>query len=350
MDELEISSFGSLNEPLNASANFESRELPSLLQFTLFRGNDELMKQNRLFLSAGLTACMTSSFYNPLDCLRIRWQTLPSSHKLSSQGVVYFTNHIIRTEGIVNGLWRPGVVANALGMGSSAALRFGFYENVRDAFQGISYDDGSGNGSQDEDNKKGIHMFLAGLTCGAMAYFVTSPFHLVKTLVQAEKNNKPSFQTSFSAKASSTNGSMSVFNMIVKERGILGLWRGSLPLSARGALFTSGQMLGYDGFKTFCKDHGLMDDGAKLHIASSIVAAFGATLLSTPADFVLSRYVASTSETTLSHCIKVIYKENGIIGFWRGYGIGFIRVCPVMLSYSTIYEQLRHYFGLGYLS
>ncbi len=342
MDESSIPPFGPINEPLNASGNAELMT-NNLLDFK-FGNNNELTKQNRLFLSAGLTACMTSSFYNPLDCLRIRWQTLPSSHKLSSRGAVYYTYHILRTEGLINGLWRPGVTANALGMGSSAALRFGFYESVRDTFQGLSYDE-----SNNDEDKKGIHMFLAGLTCGAMAYFATSPFHLIKTLVQAEKN-KHNFQTSFSGTESSTNGTLSRLKLIVKEQGIIGLWRGSLPLSARGALFTSGQMLGYDGFKTICKTNELMEDGTKLHIVSSIVAAFGATLLSTPADFVLSRYVSSTSGTTLSQCLKVMYKENGILGFWRGYAIGFIRVCPVMLSYSTIYEQLRHYFGLGYLS
>jgi len=345
MDELEIRPFGPINEPY-----ISTDALSEIFHLRLFSHSEqnELLKRNRLFLSAGITACVTSSFYNPLDCLRIRWQTLPSSHELSSRGVLHFTSHIIRNEGIINGLWRPGVMANALGMGSSAALRFGFYENVRDSFQELSYDYGNTNASGDDD-KKGIHMFLAGLTCGAAAYFVTSPLHLIKTQIQVETNGNI-LRTSLSSKLPSSNGTLSVFNMIIKERGILGLWRGSMPLSARGALFTSGQMLGYDGFKTFCKGNGLMEDGARLHIASSIVAAFGATFLSTPADFVLSKYISSSSRTTLSHCIMAIYKENGIVGFWRGYAIGFVRVCPVMLSYSTIYEQLRHYFGLGYLS
>lgn len=204
------------------------------------------------------------------------------------------------------------------------------------------------------EDKRALHMFLAGFTCGAVAYFVTSPFHVIKTMIQAEKNTFKSTSgyqqaPTHARKLAHSNGIVLRCLSIVRERGIAGLWKGSIPVAARGALFTSGQMLGYDGFKTFCKSYGLIEDGTSLHILSSIVAAFGATLLSTPADFIMSRYVTNMS-LSLSNCILDIYRENGILGFWRGSVICFVRVCPVMLSYSTIYEQLRYSFGLGYLS
>lgn len=310
-----------------------------------------LTKQSRLFLSAGITACITSSTYNPLDCLRVRWQTLPIANNLSSTGIINFTGHIIKNEGIINGFWRPGVTANALGMGSSAALRFGFYEHVRDTMRTVNHYEVDSD--SDKEDKKSIHMFLAGLTCGGAAYFITSPFHLMKTMIQAEKNmiyNTASMnEGSRIGRISYQNGIISGFVEIIKEQGILGLWKGSIPVAARGALFTAGQMLGYDGFKTICKSNELLSDGTTLHVASSIVAAFGATVLSTPADFIMARYISSASGS-LSFCIRTIYKENGVLGFWRGSVLCFIRVCPVMLSYSTIYEKLRHQLGLGYLT
>lgn len=303
---------------------------------------DSIKRSNQygLFLSAGITACITSSVYNPLDCLRVRWQTLPTSNSLSSSGIIKFTAHILRQEGLVNGLWRPGIIANAVGMGSSAALRFGFYENVRDAMQ-------RNIGRNEINEKRGIYMFLAGLSCGAFAYFVTSPFHLMKTRIQAERNN---FMNRNSSSTSKEGSQLTRILLLVKEQGIRGLWNGSSPVAARGALFTAGQMLGYDGCKTVFKTSGVINDGVKLHILSSIVAAFGATLLSTPADYVMARYVSSNSFDSISKCIAEIYREHGIIGFWRGSGICFVRVCPVMLSYTTIYEQLRHNFGLGFLT
>eukprot|EP01046_Picozoa_sp_COSAG06_P079920 COSAG06_NODE_27291_length_596_cov_1.008048_1_plen_100_part_10 len=39
-----------------------------------------------------------------------------------------------------------------------------------------------------------------------------------------------------------------------------GLWRGACPLVVRGALLAAGQMLGYDGLKTYCKRSACADD------------------------------------------------------------------------------------------
>lgn len=307
-------------------------------------------KQYRLFLSAGITACVVSPFFNPLDCLRVRWQALPTSNNLSSKGIINFTGHIIRNEGLINGLWRPGVFANIIAMGSSAALRFGFYENIRDSLQVLipATELDSGN------DKRGSHMFLAGFTCGAAAYFVTSPLHIIKTMIQAAQNNALcNFDTSTlgprAGRLGYQNGIMAGLLLIIKEQGILGLWNGSVPVALRGAGFTAGQMMGYDGCKTICKSSGLINDGIPLHVLSSIVAALGATILSTPADYIMTRSVSRPS-CSLSQCIVAIYKENGIFGFWRGSLLCFVRVCPVMLTYSTLYEQLRYFFGLGYFT
>lgn len=367
MDSLELHPYGPSSESfITAHQTHPFRyHRPLIVQ----SGTDSITAKYGLFLSAGTAACITSSFYNPLDCLRVRWQTIPESlvksssiNNWSSRGIIEFTTHIVKAEGFINGLWRPGVTANAIGMGSSAALRFGFYEHVRDTMQSTVTSDKERE-EIEEDEKKGIFMFLAGLCCGGAAYFVTSPFHIMKTMMQAERNmiyseKKISIGGSHlgSNKVShQQHGIMTKFTTMIKERGILSLWKGSMPVAARGSLFTAGQMLGYDGFKTICKSNDLIDDGIALHVASSTVAALGATILSTPADFVMARYVSSTNgvstpSTSLSQCIITIYKEKGIIGFWRGSGICFIRVFPVMLSYSTIYEKLRYCFGCGYLT
>lgn len=285
------------------------------------------------FLAAGMSSYITSGLYNPLDCLRVRWQMVPSSHYMSSEGIISFASHIIRNEGLIQGLWRPGILASATGMGLTSSLRFGCYERVRDTIVGF-------NGSN---NKTGVHMMLAGMICGGGAYFVTTPFHLLKTKLQVE---------------SSSSGPRSMTQMglsRIRKHGILSLWKGSIPISIRGSCFTAGQMYGYDGFKTMCKSSYQMEDTPKLHIISSMAAALGATILSSPADFVSSRYMSSASDIKLTHCVEHIYVEHGrgvrgILGFWKGSGLTFIRLTPGLLTFNTIYEQCRFNLGLGYLS
>ena len=275
------------------------------------------------FLCAGTAASLSSFLYNPLDCLRIRWQVVAASAPQTAEsGLIQYGSQIVRTEGLVSGLWRPGLAANVSGMFLSAAIRFTSYEPVRDVFIVSSSPEGT--------SKNGIHMTAAGLVCGAFAYFVTAPFHLLKTLRQAEP----------------VRPDINVADKLSDFRSIL---RGSAPVSTRGALFTAGQMLGYDGLKSTAKANGF-EDGPYLHLISSVAASFGASALSAPADLVVARYMAMTSPGSLIHCVREIYDESGVRGFWRGWSVSFVRLTPVMITYSTVYEQLRYRSGLGYLN
>lgn len=331
-----IAPFCSLQNKAFDTSNFCKEKL-------LF-STENLTRQNKLLLSGGIAASVTSSVYNSLDCLRVRWQTLPQTSKFehfTSRGILYFTRCIVRHEGFVNGLCRPGVLVSAVAGSCSAGLRFGFYEHIRDTlFAPVAGGD-----------KSSTQMLLAGFTCGGVAYFFTTPLQVIKTKIQASQNSTL-YTMSGKKKSVSTCCSdvPTSLRAILRKEGFLGLWKGASTVTARGALFSSGQMLGYDGFKTFCKSNEIMEDGVRLHVASSIVAACCSTALSTPADFVLARYVSSSSSLTIIDCIRLIYRENGVVGFWRGSGLAFVRLCPVILSYTMLYEQLRKQFGLGYLS
>lgn len=95
------------------------------------------------------------------------------------------------------------------------------------------------------------------------------------------------------------------------------------------------------------KEHGY-DDNIYLHVASGLSASFWASFLSAPADLVMSKYMSSKSG--LADCVKDIYQQHGVVGFWRGWTLFFVRLTPSLLTYSTMYEQLRHHLGLGYFA
>jgi hypothetical protein len=174
------------------------------------------------FVAAGIAAALSSSLYNPLDCLKVRWQVLPATS--GEKNLLMFGLKIVREEGLINGLWRPGLGANALGMGLSSGIRFGGYEPVRNALVGDS-------------EKSYQHMILAGLITGSIGYIITTPLHLLKTTIQAEMGQKSPYVKDF----------VSGVQRIVGQGGLASLYRGAIPLSSRGALFTAGQLMG-----TFC--------------------------------------------------------------------------------------------------
>lgn len=301
-------------------------------------------------IAAGTAAAISIAAYNPLDCLRVRWQVaaaspVHSSAAVTSSGLISFGQQIVRTEGIWQGLWKPGLGANVMGMAGSSAIRFGYYETVRNAL------------CDKKENKKDVgSMFIAGLLCGSAGYLLTTPFHFLKTIIQAEKGvigiNGIYISGNRVGKEPFAVDLLQGAARMIQQQGITSLWKGALPLTCRGALFTAGQMVGYDGLKTIAWERGFQD-GPALHIISSIAASFGASFLSAPADFVMAKYMTKSSQTTstsLYHCVKEVYINDGIVGFWRGWSLFFLRLTPVMVTSSMVYEQMRRELGLGYFT
>ena len=171
----------------------------------------------RHFLAAGTASAVASGAFSPLDCLRVRWQT----QNASEQSIVAFGRRIVQQEGLWQGLWRPGVGANVMGMGVASALRFGYYETIRNSLPGKE--------------KEGWHMAVAGLVCGASAYFITTPFHLIKTRLQAEAGRRQPF---------ASNVWQGIRQIVTQTGHVSSLYKGSIPLALRGSFFTAGQMVG----------------------------------------------------------------------------------------------------------
>mmetsp|Transcript_15703 Transcript_15703/g.22771 ORF Transcript_15703/g.22771 Transcript_15703/m.22771 type:complete len:209 (-) Transcript_15703:42-668(-) len=170
----------------------------------------------RHFASAGIAAATSSAIYNPLDSLRVRWQVSGTS-AASEQSIISFGSRIIQEEGLFNGLWRPGIGVNMIGMSLSGAIRLGCYEMIRNSFEG---------------EKQVWHIVSAGLICGSFAYFTATPFHQMKTKLQA------------CPEGSRRNAFAEMVKLVSRTGRIDTLWKGSVPVSMRGALFSAGHVTG----------------------------------------------------------------------------------------------------------
>jgi hypothetical protein len=98
-----------------------------------------------------------------------------------------------------------------------------------------------------------------------------------------------------------------------------------------------------------------MEDSPKLHVVASVTSSFFASLLSGPADIVMSKYMSTPSNPgdrplTFFQSIHSVYQRGGIVAFWRGWPLNFARLTPAILTFSAVYEELRHQLGIGYLS
>ena len=284
--------------------------------------------------AAGFAGGLSVAIMNPLDTLKVRYQVATDPGAMRG-----FAGQIIRQEGLWRGLWLPGVNANFWGIGVSSVGRVGCYPYVRD---GLLKAVGA-------EKNAGV-MFVAGLLAGAVGYLVSSPVYQVKTLAQAEAGllENGVFATGASV------GQAPRYASLVQGLGTLKrdghLWRGAGALVVRGALLSAGMQVGYDGFKTWAKRRGVLEDGPVLHGLAACAGGVGAGICATPADVVMTRYQASSTYRSAVGAAADILRKDGVLAFYRGFTPFVVRLGPVFLISLPLTEQIRRLAGLGYLT
>jgi len=210
----------------------------------------------------------------------------------------------------------------------------GLYPSVRDLLQQPL-------GKLVGGEKSPASMLLGGLASGSVAYFVGAPLWLVKTRLQAAVQmvaKGADYDVAFGG---------------IYSKSAVAYWQGCGPLVLRGALLTSGQMLGYDGTKTTAKDFGL-GDNTVLHVAAATVGGFCAATLSAPADTLLTQFQSAAQRGkvygSVLECAASMLRETGPGAFFKGWTANFVRLAPTFACGSVIYEQVRLSLGLGYMT
>jgi hypothetical protein len=193
--------------------------------------------------------------------------------------------------------------------------------------------------------KQGSAMLVSGVIVGALSYGFVTPVFQMKTRLQAQmqqpQNNRP--HRNF------VHGLLNIW----RAEGAAATYRGMVPLMIRGSCFRAGSFVGYDVTKTHCKERGILPDGPALHLIASVTSSFLATLLSAPADYVMSVWATAPLRgikyRNLSHCMSDIVKHRGYIALFTGWHSNFLRVAPIMALNFPLYEQARRLLGIGYL-
>eukprot|EP00948_MAST-09A_sp_MAST-9A-sp1_P003385 g3385.t1 len=310
---------------------------------------DEFALLYKNILAAGSCVGLAVAVFNPLDCLRIRWQV---TRKGAFSSPYALASNIIAREGLITGLWRPGIVSNVLAAACARGIGMGTYPIVRDMLVHTTTDE---SGNTIPSSSSSSVMFLAGSLCGAFGYFVCTPFWKLKTVLQADRSSRAFLSrgklkygtNGFTALATvyRTSGNSSPLGLLHA------LYQGSTMLVIRGALMNAGNTLGYDLTKTkLHRENDLLDDNMFLHLIGSVVSAFLSSTFSTPADYILTRYQSASPGTYFSvvDCTQKLYQRQGAFSFFRGWTPMFVRVAPLYIFYLPLYEQLRNHLGLGY--
>jgi len=175
----------------------------------------------------------------------------------------------------------------------------------------------------------------AGIASGAVAAGICNPTDLVKTRMQA-------------AGPGATMGPVAVMSSIVRQEGVVALWKGTTPSMVRAALLTAAQCATYDEVKMLFTRHLGWEDGIKTHLCVSAVAGLVTTTVTAPVDMIKTNMFVPGGKQYSGplECMVDIYKRMGVRGLFRGWGANWARQGPMTTLVFVCNEAIRPRLGL----
>lgn len=242
----------------------KSQQRTSLTDTLYLRFNVTKIKKTLTKLCLASTAAAiaeTVTFPIDLTKTRLQIQGERSGWGGPKRGMFQVAWGVIRDEGVLK-LWRgvkPAVIRHIFYSG----VRVSLYEFMRDRFI-----------KKDANGQMAVYKcVIAGSSAGVIGQMITSPMDLIKIRFQTDgarqlQGYKPRYRGVYHALVT-----------IVREEGVLKLWRGVIPNCQRAALVALGDFATYDTAKRKILLYTTFKDNISTHLMASACAGLAATTL-----------------------------------------------------------------------
>lgn len=283
------------------------------------------------FLFGGISGMTATSVIQPIDTIKVRIQTIGESAKGGSTSPFTVARKLVAKEG-VRGLYK-GLDSALFRQATYGTARLGFYKylfNNRLKSHGevtIGY-------------KVGFS-----LASGLLGSFIGNPSDLALVRFQTDGalpvEKRRNYKNVFDA-----------FARIVKEEGVLTLWRGTLPTICRVVSINVSMLTTYDEIKEFFNRRSTEKDTLEIRLKSSAASGVVLSLVSLPFDNVktkLQKMMPNAEGVNpykgIVDCFKKSIKREGVLGLWVGYPTFYMRVAPHAMIVLLIQDFLHLNFG-----
>lgn len=284
------------------------------------------------YLCGGLSSSLASVVIHPIDLVKVHVQIASQSGNARVTGIGA-ARSVITNEGIVG--FYSGLSAAVARQMVYGTARLGMHRALSDHL--IARRVANGESAALPLLVKSISAMMTGAVAAALG----CPLDVALVRMQADSL----------AKVGERRGYSNVLDAIAKmtkSEGVTTLWRGSIPLIARGTAINVGMMATYDQtkeiFSTLYGQAGLLSN-----VVASGISGFACAFTSLPFDLVKSRLMNMQQDpwtgkfpyTGVADCFRQIVVKEGPLKLWRGYWTYCVRCAPNTMMILLLLEQIN---------
>eukprot|EP01132_Coremiostelium_polycephalum_P006004 gene6004-7479_t len=277
-------------------------------------------------LGGALGCCFTHVIVVPLDVVKTRIQIDPLKY---NSGMINSMKSIVKEEGSM--MLLQGLGATTVGYALQGFLKFGLYEAFKRQIGGYFTDE--------EYNRLRIPIWLAASSVAeTIGDIALCPFEATRIRQVSDPKFAPSFFTSFAK--------------IYQNEGFKGFYKGLSPIILKQVPYTCSQFVTYElaneYFYKFLKNSkGItkeqLSDGQKLGVilGTGAVSGIVASLVSHPADTILSKINQEKTDGGVSKAIVNIIRKLGVRGLFLGLQARCVMVSSLVTVQFLIYDGIK---------
>ncbi|KAG7259700.1 hypothetical protein CRUP_017138 [Coryphaenoides rupestris] len=253
----------------------------------------------------------------PLDTVKVRIQT-----QQQYSGVWHCIRSTCKNEG-VKGFYK-GLSMPVTTVSLSSSVVFGTYRNVLQCLGQLRH------GSVDCRPAR-LDIFLSGLAGGFAQVSVMAPADIVKVRLQCQV-----VPTQAGAPKPKYRGPVHCLLTIAREEGVLGLYKGALPLALRDGPSFATYFTIYNVICEQLSDPGQSRPEWKAVLLAGGVSGMCGWCVGTPMDVVKARlqmdWMGERRYRGFFHCITDSVRTEGAGVLYKGLGLNCLRAFPVNMS------------------
>lgn len=278
------------------------------------------------YICGGSAAIFASCCIHPVDLTKVRLQLGGGKHS-----AVNVVKNIVAKDGVL-GMYK-GLSASITRQATYGTARIGLYSAFSDYVR-----DQPGIGGEKGANLPIQWKFLTSFSSGAIASAIGNPFDVALVRMQADGMKPEKERRNYT-------GVGNAVRRIISEEGFASLYWGYAPNLLRAIAMNVGMMATYDEVKEACTN--MMGSGLHTNLASAGAAGFFCAYFSLPFDMIKTRLQnmkplpnGEVPYTGVVDCASKIFKNEGVLAFWRGFGAFYGRCAPHAMIILLTREQI----------